>query len=86
MAKFRCICGETISTSGTIPNPDEWLVFSDSMFSSFFELDPDVMEMSHSAVFMFRCPTSDHLWIFWDGIDVRPALYTPTELPQPEGW
>jgi hypothetical protein len=29
MAKFRCACGEVITTSGAIPNPNEWLYISD---------------------------------------------------------
>lgn len=29
MAKFLCVCGETIRTSGEIPSPDQWMIMSD---------------------------------------------------------
>ncbi|MEA2435263.1 MAG: hypothetical protein QOG54_2720 [Actinomycetota bacterium] len=33
---------------------------------------------------MYRCPVSDHLWVFWDGFDVPPKLYSPEGTPK--GW
>jgi hypothetical protein len=29
---------------------------------------------------MYRCPQSDHLWIYWHGFDKDPTLYTPTPI------
>lgn len=32
MAKFYCVCGYTISTSGDIPHPYQWNLIADSVF------------------------------------------------------
>lgn len=83
MAKFNCVCGHTISTSGEIPNSDEWELMSDIEFDRFHGRI-DVEELYRRMKVLYRCPESDHLWIFWDGIDANPSLYAPQELPQ--GW
>lgn len=36
MAKFLCVCGHPLSTSGTIPNPDEWRCLSDADFEALY--------------------------------------------------
>ena len=83
MAKFRCVCGESISTSGSIPNPLEWELISDTDFDAFTGL-VQAEDIYQAATMMFRCPKSDHLWIFWRGIDQPPTLYSPQPLPS--GW
>jgi hypothetical protein len=82
VAKFRCVCGETIRTSGEIPNPTEWHALSD------VELDEFRGHVAAEEVYLrtkifYRCPKSDHLWVFWDGIENAPQLYTPTPVT---GW
>ena len=83
MAKFRCVCGHSISTSGLIPNPDEWRCMSDTDYDAFTGL-VNAEDVYQQSTIMYRCPASGHLWVFWRGLDEPPALYTPTELP--EGW
>jgi hypothetical protein len=68
MAKFACVCGTVISTSGNIPNENEWKLLSDVEFDK-YSGQIDVEVLYQSATIAFRCPVSDHLWIFWDGFD-----------------
>ena len=82
MAKFVCVCGYRLSTSGDIPNPDEWQVISDVDLEPLLELG--ALDVYKNSTFMYRCPVSDHLWFFWEGWDGPRALYTPTPLP--DGW
>jgi hypothetical protein len=83
MAKFLCVCGHRISTSGDIPNPDQWQCLSDVDFEA-FQGTVNAEELYMQTTLMYRCPVSDHLWFFWKGIDEPPVLYAPTPLP--EGW
>ena len=83
MAKFRCICGETISTSGAIPNPNEWQCISDTEFHGLPD-STDLWELYREMKVIYRCPVSDHIWAFWDGLENAPSLYTPTAIDDPE--
>jgi hypothetical protein len=79
MAKFRCVCGYAIKTSGEIPHPFQWNLVSDEAFDA----DPasiDVDELYMAAVVAFRCPSSGHLWIYWDGMDGEPTVYAPQDV------
>lgn len=78
MAKFRCVCGHIIHTSGEIPHPYQWNLLSDVAFDGADAHDIDALYMQ--ATIMFRCPNSGHLWIYWDGLDRAPYLYTPTDF------
>jgi hypothetical protein len=80
VAKFRCVCGEIIRTSGEIPNPIEWHALSDVDFDA-FQGQVDAEEIYLRTTIFYRCPKSDHLWVFWDGIDSPPQVYTPTAPP-----
>lgn len=87
MARFKCLCGTTLSTSGEIPNPIEWKLWSDVTFTAHWEATDGVARMSdleHDSVLLYRCPVSDHLWVFWDGIEAAPRVYAPDSLPP--GW
>ena len=78
MSKFRCVCGEVIRISGSIPNPDEILMISDNDFVEFHGkdfVDPD--ELYLAFTFAYRCPRSGHLWMFWDGLESDPSCYEP---------
>jgi len=81
MAKFLCVCGHAISTSGFIPNPDQWQCLSDSAFETFTGR-VNAEDLYLQATIMFQCPESGHLWFFWNGIDAPASLYSPTKLPQ----
>jgi hypothetical protein len=80
MSKLLCPCGEVIRISGSIPNPVEWLLVSDEGFDVEGLIDRQKLyfEMTH----LFRCPTSDHLFIFWDGFDAPGTTYAPTGAVQ----
>jgi hypothetical protein len=79
MAKFQCVCGYMISTSGEIPHPYQWELVSDVDFDGFSGLvDADQIYMK--ATVMFRCPSCDHLWVYWDGMDQAPSLYSPSSV------
>ncbi|WP_157357207.1 hypothetical protein [Amycolatopsis nigrescens] len=86
MAKFRCVCGQLISTSGEIPNPIEWHCISDVNLGRLVD-DGTADDVYHASTIFYRCPASDHLWVFWDGIDKSPSLYSPTPKTnfEPEG-
>jgi hypothetical protein len=83
MAKFLCLCGHEMSTSGSIPNPTEWRCLSDSDFDAFEGL-VQAEDLYLQSTILLRCPISGHLWIFWEGINRPPSLYDPAPLP--EGW
>jgi hypothetical protein len=76
MAKFVCVCGTIIRTSGDVPNRNEWKLLSDVDFDR-YSGRVDVEELYLAGTIAFRCPVSDHLWIYWDGFDKAPQLYEP---------
>jgi hypothetical protein len=80
MAKFRCVCGYVLSTSGSIPNPDEWNLLSATDFEAFNGL-VNAEDLYMATTLVYRCPQSDHLWIYWKGLDEPPSLYEPRPLP-----
>lgn len=82
MSRFKCVCGETIVTSGEIPHPYQWLLISDRQFDA-FSGPTDAEVIYQAATLMFRCPASDHLWVFWNGLGEAPSLYAPDEVPAP---
>jgi hypothetical protein len=76
MAKFVCVCGETLRISGDIPNPIQWNCLSEVQFDGLPD-DASVTDAYLLATLMFRCPKSDHLWFFWEGIENDPQMYAP---------
>lgn len=83
MAKFLCVCGHQMQMSGPIPNPIQWNLVWDEDLETFI----DLINADHSIRYvelMFRCPVSDHLWVYWDGMVNPPTLYAPQALPP--GW
>lgn len=75
LAKFSCVCGHIIHTSGNIPHPYQWNMVSDVAFDSAEVVGIDALYME--STLMFRCPNSGHLWVYWDGYGELPTLYTP---------
>lgn len=82
MAKLGCVCGASITTSGGIPNVNQWNTMSDVDFDAYEGL-VDVEELYRATTLMFRCPVSDHLWVYWDGLDSPPSLYGPVIYDSP---
>ena len=76
MAKFACRCGETIRTSGAIPNPQQWLLTSDEGFGRFAGR-VDAEEVYASMLHAYRCDECARLWVFWKGYDAEPTEYVP---------
>jgi hypothetical protein len=82
MSKFRCLCGEIITTSGDIPNPDEWLYVSDVEFDRYSgSIQAENLYQAFGQAFL--CPKSGHIWLFRDGIDAEPTGYAP--IPPDQG-
>lgn len=79
MAKFLCVCGERISTSGGIPNANEWRCLSDIEFDR-VSGQIDVERLYQQMVVFYRCPVSDHIWAFWEGLENAPSVYMPAEI------
>jgi hypothetical protein len=73
-----CVCGEILTTSGSIPNPIEWLWISDVDFD-LFAGSVDAEEVYASFGHAFRCPASGHLWVFEAGMDAAPVCYARVE-------
>lgn len=81
MAKFKCVCGTELRIGGLIPNPIQWnLIADDAISTQMWDDDVEFGEIYSSMTMMFRCPVSDHLWVFWDGIEAPPGLYSPATL------
>lgn len=76
MEKSLCACGYSISTSGEIPNRNEWRCLSETDFDQLQGM-VDAEAVSRATTIMYRCLQSDHLWIYWHGFDKDPTLYTP---------
>ncbi len=77
MARFGCACGDQIRTSGEIPNPDEWLLISDTDFDEWEK--PLLPESLHARMIHgWKCRTCGRLLIFWDGMGAEPSWYEPS--------
>jgi hypothetical protein len=79
LAKFRCVCGHVISTSNGIPNPNEWHVLANTTLDE-MAAPIELMELLTRSRYAYRCPRSDRLWIFWEGLGSRPSLYGPLPI------
>lgn len=79
MSKFRCICGHALTTSGEIPNPDEWLFVSDVEYAK-FEGAIDAERLYAEFGRAYVCPVSGHLWLFHNPSQGEPTGYAPLLL------
>jgi hypothetical protein len=80
VAKWVCPCGNQIRSSGSIPNPQEWHLLSDSSMSELFDDAPTVAaeDILHRTSYVYRCERCDRLHVFWDGIgEWPPTIYRP---------
>jgi len=84
MARFECLCGYQIRTSGDIPNPLEWRLLSDEQFGQFLG-EVEAEDVYRAGTIAYRCPQSDHLWIYWGGFDAEPVAYAPVAPPADSG-
>jgi len=78
MSKFRCVCGEILTTSGSVPNEIEWLYISDVDYERFAGT-VDAEEVYEALGHAFVCPRSGHIWVFKEGIENDPSGYAPLE-------
>ena len=78
MAKWLCACGETLRSSGDIPNPIEWLLISDQDFDAFSGLvqAEDVYSAMQHA---FRGPSCGRLHVHWSGMGGEQVVYVPED-------
>lgn len=74
MARFLCVCGEVIHTSGEIPNDQELFILRDREIPDEGLGWPGIAAAATSA---FECPRSGHLWVFWKGFGEDPQGYAP---------
>ncbi len=85
MSKFKCVCGQSLSISGNIPNPNEWHIIADDRMETFFEFNKKdyadeayrQVDMLNEMLNVYVCPNSGHLFIFWDGLDKPATIYEP---------
>jgi hypothetical protein len=75
MSKILCKCGNTLTISGEIPNPDEWLLISDVDYDSFSET-VDAEELYLRMKSMFKCRRCGRLWIYWEDLKHAPTCYS----------
>ena len=75
MGKFRCVCGEVISTSGE--SPHEWLVIPEQIFGASWDEGESYAALHQKADRMYLCPVSGHVWIFWSGLGEPGTCYLP---------
>lgn len=59
VAKFRCTCGEQVSTSGGIPNRQEWHLIADADF----DVDEDATTLLGRSIHAWRCQRCGRLWV-----------------------
>lgn len=74
MAKYRCVCGETLTFSGEIPHPYQYDFVSDVEYDMYSGLI-DAEELYRAMKAFFKCPRCGRLWFFWDGFDRDPVVY-----------
>ena len=79
MAKFACpFCdGGFAHTSGEIPNPNEYLVWKDTLFDALPESRLTADFLYREAVPMYKCVGCPALAIFWQGYSEPPDWYKP---------
>ncbi len=75
MKKFRCVCGEVISTSGE--SPHEWLIIREQTFGASWDAGESFDAVFQKMQRMYICPRSGHLWIFWSGFEKPGTCYEP---------
>jgi hypothetical protein len=59
VVKFLCSCGNRVSTSGSIPNPNEWHLIADRDF----DIERDGNHFMAHSVLAWVCPAGGRLWV-----------------------
>jgi hypothetical protein len=75
MAKWRCRCGDVLSTSGPVPHPDGLYVMTEERYEA--RADAPDFDLIRESVGAHRCPTCERLWVWWDGWAASATIYTP---------
>jgi len=73
MPSYECKCEKRIDI-GPIPNPNEWLMISDTNYDD-FSGQIDAEYLYGKFIHMLKCPSCGRLWIFWEGFDKFPTCY-----------
>lgn len=83
MAKWVCPCGNTIRSSGSIPNPQEWHIFSDDAAEMVAESaalsdDASIRQFNELTRLVYRCERCGRLHVYWDEEQAwPPTVYVP---------
>jgi hypothetical protein len=75
MGKFRCVCGEVISTSGN--TDDGWFAVRERMFMASWDAEEPFDDVFDKITRMYVCPKSGHIWVFWGGWSEPASCYEP---------
>ena len=76
MARFACVCGQVIVTSGSIPNPLEWRSLSDEEFDAYsglVEVEDLPSDHHHVQVSQERSLMVFFFFFLWDNLDLLSA-------------
>jgi hypothetical protein len=78
MPSISCACGNKLAY-GEIPNPIEWRMISDAEFDQFAGT-VDAEDVYKKTVSALRCDRCGRLWIYWDGFENEPVVYSVDRL------
>lgn len=82
MAKYDCpFCDRFVHTSGGIPNPNEFLVWSATQWDALPEGQLTSDALYQEATPMYKCVGCTALAIFWQGYATAPVWYQRKEVP-----
>jgi hypothetical protein len=90
MAKWLCPCGNTIRSSGSIPNPQQWRIVSDSDLTQVASAagltdDAAVVEFVDLTRLVYRCESCGRLHVYWDREQTwPPSVYVPEPDAYPQ--
>jgi len=85
MAKYRCpFCEGFAHTSGGLPNPNEFLVWTAKQWDEVPDQVPSDRLLAE-ATLMYKCVACAALAIFWRGGRSDPTWYSPLRQVGPSG-
>ena len=86
MAKWLCRCGNTIRSSGSIPNPQEWRLIADADLedvagAASIRDDDQIRMFDELTRLAYRCESCGRLHVFWDAEQSWPPSVYALEPP-----
>jgi hypothetical protein len=76
MAKYACpFCDYFVHTSGAIPNPNEFLVWTAVHWDALPNTSINTDTLYSEATPMYKCVSCSALAIFWQGYESSPTWY-----------